>query len=191
MNNKVVLTYENGEFIVSINDNIISKNRDIEKSFFSFKQIIDNNSKKEIIEWLDIEKEMSKIDNDKLEINKEYKTLSFGKIKYFHGTGKLFYMNNGAMIPLIGGYQFFKFVVSMESNNIIEDSNKLLELCKVIVGNNATYRVEEASFVVSSAKFNYGEAGYNFATNKINKGASTENSSFEEYTKYIIEILTL
>lgn len=191
MNSKVALIYENGEFIVSINDSIVSKEKDIEKSFFSFKQIIENNSKREVTSWSDIEDAMSNIKNDMLEINSDHKTLSFGAMKYFHATGKLFYMNNGAMIPLIGGYQFFKFVVSMESNNIIEDSNKLLELCKVIVGNNATYRVEEASFVVSSAKFNYGEAGYNFATNKINKGASTENGSFEEYTKYIIEILTL
>ena len=113
---------------------------------------------------------MSEISNGMLEINSDHKTLSFGVMKYFHATGKLFYMNNGTMTPLIGGYQFFKFVVSMATNNEMVDCSELLELCKVIMEKNATYRAEETSFIVSSAKFNYGEAGYNFSTNKINKG---------------------
>lgn len=189
MNSKVALIYENGEFIVSINDSIVSKEKDIEKSFFSFKQIIENNSKREVTSWSDIEDAMSNIKNDMLEINSDHKTLSFGAMKYFHATGKLFYMNNGTMTPLIGGYHFFKFVVSMDANNEMLNCSDLLELCKVIIEKNATYRAEETSFIVSSAKFNYGEAGYNFSTNKINKGASIENGSFEEYKKYILELL--
>ena len=189
MNSKVALIYENGEFIVSINDSIVSKDKDIEKSFLGFKQIIENNFKREVTSWSDIEDAMSNINNDMVEINSDHKTLSFGAMKYFHATGKLFYMSNGTMTPLIGGYQFFKFVVLMSTNNEMFNSSELLELCKDIIEKNATYRSEETSFIVSSAKFNYGEAGYNFKTNKINKGASTEKGSFEEYKKYILELL--
>lgn len=189
MNSKVALIYENGEFIVSINDNIISSDKNIEKAFLGFRQIIENNSKREVTSWESIENEISKIESNNLEMNNEHKTVTFGSMKYFHATGKVFYMNNGAMTPLIGGYQFFKFVVLMSINNESIKYTELLELCKVIIEKNATYRSEEDSFIVSSAKFNYGEAGYNFKVNKINKGASTENASFDQYKQYILQLL--
>lgn len=55
--------------------------------------------------------------------------------------------------------------------------------------NKAIFSANEDLVMISSPKFSYGTVEYNFATNKINKGTSSEKGSFEEFKNYVLEIL--
>ena len=47
----------------------------------------------------------------------------------------------------------------------------------------------ELSLLVLSASFNYGSAEYNFQTGKINKGASIEDFTFDEFKNYVLQTI--
>ncbi|GAB6169847.1 hypothetical protein JCM1393_23070 [Clostridium carnis] len=189
MNNKIALIYENDEYRVEINGSIVDKDRDIDNSFFKFKQVINNNLTSESKAFEGIAESLKEFVDKGLEINFEYKTINFGVMKYFYNMGKVFYMANGSMIPLRGGYNLFKFALTIASNGNREKSEGFIKFCKEIVENNTTYRITESSIIVSSASFNYGAAEYNFISGKINKGASIVEGNFEEFKSYVLEII--
>lgn len=190
MNNKVELVFENGEFNISINGNLIDKSKDLNESFEKFKQVIKDNVTVQVNSWDSIEEKVLRFKNEKVDINKEYKNLTFGSMKYFYSTDKIFYMKNGTMTPLLGGYSLFDFILTLVSDNLINNYEDLLELCKFILENKITYRTTESSIAVSSPKFNYGSAEYNFTSKKISKGASIINGTFDDFKSYIFEIIS-
>lgn len=189
MNSKVELIYENNEYKVIVNNSVINKETDIEKAYEQFKNVINNNKSAESRAWNDIVEKFSGIESKDLEINNQYRTMTYGNMKYFYNMGKVFYMANGQMIPLIGGYSLFKFTLYEVCNGNLEKANKFIEFCKDIVLKDINYRISDSSIIISSASFNYGSAEYNFSSGKINKGASITTGSFEDFKAYVLDII--
>lgn len=189
MNSKVELVYENNEYIVKVNNSIINKGNDLEKAYEQFKNVINNNKTAESRAWDDIVEKFTALDNKDLEINNEFRTMTYGNMKYFYNMGKVFYMANGQMVPLIGGYGLFKFALYEVSNGDLEKVNEFIEFCKDVMLTDINYRVTDSSIIVSSASFNYGSAEYNFSSGKINKGASITKGTFEEFKTYVLDII--
>lgn len=189
MNSKVELVFENNEYLVKVNNSIINKGNDLEKAYEEFKSILSNNKTAEARAWEDIAEKFKDLDNKDLEINNEYRTMTYGNMKYFYNMGKVFYMANGQMIPLIGGYGLFKFTLNEVCNGDLEKANEFIEFCKDVMLTDVNYRVTDSSIILSSASFNYGSAEYNFSSGKINKGASITKGSFEDFKTYVLEII--
>lgn len=189
MDRKVELVYENNEYSVAVNGSIIEKNIGFEKALEKFKSVIENNKSSEAKAWAEIVEKFEALNNSNLEINNEYRTMTFGNLKYFYNMGKVFYMANGQMIPLIGGYSLFKFNLSVASEGSLDKANEFAEFCKEIVLSDISYRVTDSSIIVSSASFNYGSAEYNFMSEKINKGASIIKGSFKDFKEYVLSII--
>lgn len=189
MSNKVTLTYENGKYSVEINGSVVEKDNDLENSFLKFKQVIKNNVNGSDRSWQFIEETISGYENEEIEINSEFKTITLGAMKYFYNTGKVFYVLENKMIPLTGGYELVKFILKTPSINTTEKIKPLLGLCEKAIANKVSYRTSEDSFLIFSAAFNYGSLEYNFATKKINKGIAIESSTFEEFINYTLSII--
>lgn len=189
MNSKVELVFENNEYVVKVNNSIINKGNDLEKAYEQFKSVISNNKSAEAKAWDDIVEKFQGLDNKNLEINNEYRTMTYGNMKYFYNMGKVFYMASGQMVPLIGGYGLFKFTLNEVSKGDLEKANEFIEFCKDVMLANINYRVTDSSIIVSSASFNYGSAEYNFSSGKINKGASITKGTFEEFKTYVLDII--
>lgn len=189
MGNKITLTYENGEFTVSINENKIYSNKEMETALLKFNAVVKNNAIEQSNPWETIEYTIKSYNIEGVEINSQFKTISFGKMKYFYNTDKVFYIDNGSMISLGGGYSLFDFVLKKLNSRELENEESFLELCKVSMLNKAIFRAYEDVVMISSPKFNYGTVEYNFTTKKINKGTSNEKGSFEEFKNYVLDIL--
>ncbi|MFU7517589.1 hypothetical protein [Clostridium sp. HCS.1] len=189
MNSKVELVFENNEYVVKVNNSIINKENDLEKAYEQFKSVISNNKSAEAKAWDDIVEKFQGLDNKNLEINNEYRTMTYGNMKYFYNMGKVFYMASGQMVPLIGGYGLFKFTLNEVSKGDLEKANEFIEFCKEVMLTDVNYRVTDSSIIVSSASFNYGSAEYNFSSGKINKGASITKGTFEEFKTYVLDII--
>ena len=189
MNSKVELVYENNEYIVKVNNSVINKENDLEKAYEQFKNVIKNNKSAEARAWDDIVDKFKGLDNKDLEINNEYRTMTYGNMKYFYNMGKVFYMANGQMVPLIGGYGLFKFTLHEVCNGDLNKANEFIEFCKDVMLTDVNYRVTDSSIIVSSASFNYGSAEYNFSSGKINKGASITQGTFDEFKTYVLDII--
>ena len=189
MERKVELVYENNEYSVAINGSIIEKNIGFEKALEKFKSVIDNNKSSEAKAWADIVEKFETLNNSNLEINNEFRTMAFQDIKYFYNMGKTFYMGEGQMVPLIGGYNLFKFILFVVSNQGLDITNKFNKFCKKLMFEDVNYRITDSSIIISSASFNYGSAEYNFLSKKINKGASIIEGSFDEFEDYVFSII--
>ena len=189
MGNKITLTYENGEFNVAINENIIYTDKDMESSLLKFNSVVKNNAIEQNTSWDSIEAEVNSYNIEEVEVNSQFKTVNFGKMKYFYNTDKVFYIQNSSMISLGGGYSLFNFVLKKISEGQLENEESFLELCKISMMNKAIFSAHEDTVMISSPKFSYGTVEYNFATNKVNKGTSSEKGSFEEFKNYVLEIL--
>lgn len=189
MKNKVTLTFENGEYSVCINESLIDKNKDLNESFEKFKQVIRDNVSIQVSSWDSIEEKVKRFNNEEVVINEEHKNFSFKSMKYFYSTDKVFYMKDNTMTPLLGGYSLFDFVLSLIDNKLIDNYEDLLEFCKAVLENKIVYRTTEGSIAVSSPKFNYGSAEYNFTSKKISKGASIINGTFNEFREYVFDII--
>lgn len=190
MNNKIALTYENNEFNITLNGSIIKTDKDFDNAVYQFKQVIANTSSSaETKPWDVIEESISKYKESGLEINNDYKTITFGAMKYFYTTGKVFYISNGEMIALRGGFDFFHFILAVASNGNVETCESFIEFCKIVVTTNGSYKISDASITILSPRLNYGSAEYNFSSQKINKGASIIQGTFEEFKSYILNIL--
>lgn len=189
MNSKVALLYENGEYSISINETVINTYDNIEDSFEKFKMVIKNNSVAKATSWDSIEENLREVKDERLEINREYKTISFESMRYFYNTGKVFYIKSGEMVELIRGYNLFYFTLTMVLEGKVQSCEDILDFCKEVLDNRITYGITETGILVSSAAFNYGYAEYNFTSGKINKGASIEKCSFDEFKAYILGII--
>lgn len=189
MKSKVELIYENNEYVVSVNGSVVNKEKELDKAFEQFKNVINNNKTSEARAWEDIATKFEALNDENLEINNEFRTMTYGNMKYFYNMGKVFYMGNGQMIPLIGGYSLFKFNLNIVSEGSLEKSNDFAEFCKDVMLSNINYRVTDSSIIVSSASFNYGSAEYNFMSEKINKGASIIKGSFNDFKEYVLSII--
>lgn len=189
MDRKVELVYENNEYSVAVNGSIIEKNIGFEKALEKFKSVIENNKSSEAKAWADIVEKFEALNNNVLEINNEFRTMTFGNLKYFYNMGKVFYMGEGQMIPLIGGYNLFKFVLFVVHDLGSEITSEFISFCKELMFKDVNYRITDSSIVISSASFNYGYAEYNFTSKKINKGASIVEASFNEFKDYVFSII--
>ena len=189
MANKITLTYENGKFIVSLNENIIYTDKEMEGAMLKFNSVVKNNAIQQNDSWQAIEKSIKNFDMSDIELNSQFKTVSYGKMKYFYNTDKVFYIENNSMISLGGGYSLFNFVLNKINEGKLNNEESFLELCKISMGNKAIFSAHEDIVIISSPKFSYGTVEYNFATNKLNKGTSTEKVSFEEFKNYVLDIL--
>lgn len=189
MSNKVELIYEDGQYKVVFDGKEVSLSKDGNESFEKFKQVIKDNLVVNANSWESIESALRMHTLEGLEINSEYKAASYGDLKFFYNSGKAFYAADGKMIPLVGGFYIFNFVVSMLESGHIEDYKDFLNFCIEILESRANYRVNESSFIVGSAAFNYGSCEYNFFGNKILKGASITKGSFEDFKEYVYSII--
>lgn len=190
MNNKVALTYENGEFNLILNGTVIKTDKDFDNAVYQFKQTISTTSQSsETKSWDVIEESINSYKDKGLDINSDYKTITFGAMKYFYTTGKVFYISGGEMIALRGGFDFFYFILTVASNGDTTNCGNFIEFCKDIVTANATYRITDSSITILSPRLNYGSAEYNFSSQKINKGASIIQGTFDEFKCYISNIL--
>ena len=189
MSNKVELVYEDGSYKVLFDGKEIILSKDSDESFQKFKQVIKDNVVVNSNSWDSIEASLKMYSLDGLDINSDYKTVSYGEMKFFYNSGKVFYTEGDKMIPLDGGIYLFKFVISMIESDNIKNYKKFLDLCAYVLENRCTYRVSEYNFTVSSPAFNYGSCGYNFFGNKILKGSSIENGSFEDFENYVREVI--
>lgn len=186
---KIVLVYDNEEYSILNNGNIELTTKDSDDAMTAFKALVSKTKAPELNSWDSIEAEMKNYINTGVEINSEFKNLTYGPMKYFHTNGKVFIFENGQMIPLMGGYTFFHFVVTIASKGDMDICNKVLDLAKTILIANAIYRVKDTSLTISSPRFNYGTCEFNFTSNKIHKGATVASGSFEEFIQYINSIL--
>lgn len=189
MGNKVVLMYENNLFKIYVNDKVVAAGTNMEAIVGKFKQIFkDNTPAVNNVSWEEIFERASRFKNNEIEINNDYRTLSYKNMKYFYASNKVFYVNNGTMTPLLGAYELFDFVMGLVQNNYIE-YEKILSFCKKMMENEIIYRVFDSNIVVSSPGFNYGFIEYNFATNKISKGTAITQGTFEDFVSYVEENL--
>jgi len=189
MNDRIELIYEDNEYRVIVNGNEVFKDIDAENAFEKFQTEVRYSRSDEAKSWDKIVANLEKLNIKDLEINKQFKTLSFGDVKYFHNMEQTSYIKNGSMVPLIGGYKLFKFALTLASEANVEKFNDFFEFIKELALNKIVYSVTETSLVVASPKFNYGSSEYNFISKKINKGAMIVEGSFEEFKKYIFSVV--
>lgn len=185
MGNKVVLMYENNLFKVHMNDKVIAKGTNMDLVIDKFKQIFkDNTPAINSISWEDIINRVSRFQNSDIEINNDYKTISYKNMKYFYGSNKIFYISNNTMTPLLGAYELFDFIMEIIDKRFTE-YEKLLKFCKSMMESEIIYRIFDNNIVVSNPGFNYGFIEYNFATNKISKGTAIVHGTFDEFVEYV------
>lgn len=187
MGNKVVLIYENNLFKVYINDKVVAAGTNMEAIVGKFKQIFkDNTPAVSNVSWESIFERVSRFNNSEIELNNDYRTISYKNMKYFYASNKMFYVCNGTMTPLLGAYELFDFIMELINNNF-EDYEKVLKFCKDMMENEIIYRIFDSNIVVSSPGFNYGFIEYNFATNKISKGTAIIQGTFDDFVSYVQE----
>ncbi len=187
MGNKVVLMYENNLFKVYINDKIVAAGTNMDSIVDKFKQIFkDNTPSGNVVSWESIFERVSRFNNDEIEVNNDYRTISYKKMKYFYASNKVFYISDNTMTPLAGAYELFDFIMELIENNFTE-YEKILKFCKSMMENEIIYRTFDSNIVVSSPGFNYGFIEYNFATNKISKGTAIIHGTFDDFVSYVEE----
>ena len=189
MSNKVALVFENNEYLIKLNETILNKEQDIDRAFEMFKQEIKNNSAFHTQSWEAIVSKVERLGIGQVDVNDAYKTMSLGNMKYFNHTGKVFYMGNGKMIQLVGGFDFFYAVLQMIHEKQLEESETLVSLCGEIIEKDANYSLSEDGLAVTSAVFSYGTVGYNFANGKMNKGTSSEKCSFDTFVSFVLKTI--
>jgi hypothetical protein len=189
MNDRIELIYEDNEYKVFVNEVEVFKDIDSENAFEKFQTEIRYSRSDESKAWDKILKKLESLNIEGLEINKQYKTLAFGDVKYFHNMERTSYIKNGTMIPLLGGYRLFKFAVTLASNGDLEKANDFFGFLRELSLKKVVYSVNETSVVVASPKFNYGSVEYNFISSKISKGAMIIDGSFKEYKDFVFSVV--
>lgn len=139
--------------------------------------------------WKLIESDMKEIDLESLEINSEYKNLVYKNVRYFHSTHKVFYIKDDIMMPLLGGYEFFKFILSLLKNKYIENYEEIVDFCIGLINKKILYRVDNMILTLSNPKFNYGSIEYDFTNCKFDKGTAISKGTFKEFKNYVAEVM--
>ena len=189
MEKKISLVYENGEYTILVNSTIINSEKDFEKAVDKFNKIINDNKSLNTRSWESILDGLKDLDNEKIEINNEYKTLTFESMKYFYNTGKTFYIKNEQINELSGSYNLFYYGLKIILKGKVKSCEELLEFLTKVLENNALYTINDSAIRVSSPKFNYAFAEYDYMNNKINKGTSIESGDFEIFKEYVLPVL--
>lgn len=182
---KILLVYEDGEFNIKMNDTVIKKESELEAAVEVFKQTVKNNGVKQGFSWQDVVESLKEI--EQVEINNDYKTVTFGGLRYFYNTGQVFYMCEGQMRTLVGGFDVFKHMVEIISKG--QDEKSLVELCIHVSEHHATFSLAEQKLYIAYGAFSYGSVGYDFRANKMDKGTSSEKATFESFRDYVLNII--
>ena len=189
MINKVTLTYENHEYIVKLGEAVLVQEKDEEKAIIAFKNAIKNNTATMVLSFEEMLEKIKRLHLKGIEVNETYKTMEYGEMKYFYHTGKVFYTGEGKMVLLLGGFDYFYKVLSLVDTHKIVDGNEFIKLCAIAIEKDATYNISEDEINISSAGFSYGNVGFNFTNHKLNKGTSSEKSTFDIFKKLVVETL--
>lgn len=189
MSNKVTITYVDNEYIVKLGETILSKEKDEERAIQVFKNAVKNNTVAKNLSFDDMVKKVKALGIGEVEINENYQSMQCGDMKYFYHTGKAFYTGQGKMVLLLGGFEYFYEMLHLVASGAITSCNELASLCATVIENHATYSLTEEGMSVASAVFSYGNVGFNFMNNKINKGTSSEKSSFKAFKDFILATL--
>ena len=117
MSHTISLVFEHNEYTIKLNETILNKEQDLEQAIELFRQEIKNNATSHTHSWEAMMERVKSLAVEAVTIQEEYKTMQLGSMKYFNHTGKVFYMGEGKMIPLEGGFDFFYRVVQMVAEN--------------------------------------------------------------------------
>ena len=189
MNSKIALIYENKTFKLEVAGEMIKEFKNFEEAVKAYEEKIKEIDNSEEGKWNNLLSEVNRFKEDGLEVNNEFKSMEFKGLKYFLKTDKVFYMHNGEMIPLLGGFNFFKSTLALLKDDKIGNLESFILFLKEVIISKVNYRLNELSLLVLSASFNYGSAEYNFQTGKLNKGASIEDFTFDEFKNYILQTI--
>lgn len=184
---KILLAYENGEFNIKVNETIIKKEKQLDSAIEVFKQTVKNNGVKQVIAWEEIVAHLTEVKG--IEINHDYKTVTFRNLRYFYNTGQVFYINKGQMKSLAGGFDVFKHMVEIINGTEEDNEEALIELCIYVNEHHATYSLGEQTLYIAYGAFSYGSVGYDFKTHKIDKGTKKEKVTFDEFKEYVLSII--
>lgn len=189
MNSKIALIYENKTFKLEVAGEMIKEFKNFEEAVKAYEEKIKEIDNSEEGKWNNLLSEVNRFKEDGLEVNNEFKSMEFKGLKYFLKTDKVFYMHNGEMIPLLGGFNFFKSTLALLKDDKIGNLESFILFLKEVIISKVNYRLNELSLLVLSASFNYGSAEYNFQTGKLNKGASIEDFTFDEFKNYVLQTI--
>lgn len=189
MSHKVTLKYENNEYVVCLGDVVLTQDTDEERAIEAFKHAIKNNIVDKPLSFEEMVIKVEALQLDNVEMNKTYGSMQCGDLKYFYHTGKAFYTGNNKMVLLHGGFDYFYEVLNLASKNQVSSVNDVVELCATAVEKGATYSLTEDGMSIASPAFSYGNVGFNFTNSKINKGTSSEKSTFEAFRKLVLAAL--
>ena len=187
MSHTISLVFNNNEYAIKLNETILNKEQDLEQAIELFKQEIKNNATSHAHTWEAMMERIKGLAVEAVEIQEAYKTMQLGSMKYFNHTGKVFYMGEGKMIPLEGGFDFFYRVVQMVAEKYLEDSEALVALCATVIEKDTHYSLSEDGLTVTSAAFSYGAVGYQFANGKMNKGTASEKCNFNTFVEFVLK----
>ena len=154
-----------------------------------FKENIKLLGKQQDIQIIYNQNEMLNSGVTSVNINDEYKNISLGNIKYFYHSDKAFYTGEGTMTALIGGRQFLGRVVELVAKGLLTDYNALGALCIKVIEEKANYSLAEGYLTITSAAFSYGKVVYDFERGKMDKGTTSEKTSFEVFSEYVSQML--
>ena len=189
MTNKIALIYNENEYEIAINEKVIKTVETLEEAVDYFEKTIQNNKSMATINWDTICHEVKQLQLPEVEILEDYQAIGYKTIKYFHNTGKLFYMKQGQMFPLNGDYRLLRFILERVAKKQLDDSEQFVELCAKAMENRIVYYIKEETFSLYSAVFNYGNVTYNFLTQEMHKGTHTESGTFNEFKEYVVNII--
>lgn len=189
MSQKVTLTYENNEYIVCLGNAVLAQDKDEERAILAFKNAIKNNMSQKTLSFKEMVEKVNVLGVKDIEINETYGAMQSGDLKYFYHTGKAFYTGSNKMVVLQGGFDYFYKVLSLGVNRQVESTDELVELCALAMEKGATYSLTEDSISIASAAFSYGNVGFNFVNSKLNKGTSSEKSTFEVFRSLVLAAL--
>lgn len=189
MEKKISLVYENDKYTILVNNTIVNEEKDFEKSVDKFNKVINDNKSLNTRSWESILDGLKDLYDEKVEINSEYMTLTFESMKYFYNTGKTFYIKSEQINELSGSYNLFYYGLKMILKGKVKSCEELLEFLIKVLENKAVYTINDVAIRVSSPKFNYGFAEYDYINNKIDKGTSTKSGDFEKFKEYVLDRL--
>lgn len=126
---------------------------------------------------------------EQVEINDAYKTVTFRSLRYFYNTSQVFYIHEGQMKALTGGFDAFKHMVEIIGAGKAENEKALIELCIYVSEHHATFSLGEQTLYIAYGEFSYGSVGYDFRTHKMDKGTNSEKTTFEAFREYVLSII--
>lgn len=189
MNNKIALIYDGSNYQIVVNEKVITSVEKREDAYVCFEKTIHNNKSTVATDWETMRDQIEQLGIEDVEIFDTYHAIAYKTVKYFHNTGKLFYMHKGDMLPLMGDYRLLFFILERVAKKQLDESESFIEICAKATGEGIVYHLKEETFSLCSAIFNYGNVTYNFRTQEIHKGTHTESGDFKVFKDYVLEVI--